>query len=338
MAFSIFGLAFLAVAVFVASCIGVRLIEAYLHRRAILDVPGDRSSHDEPTPRGGGLVVIAVVLLAWTGLYSQGFAVGVWALIIGGAICAAISWLDDLSHLSPLIRLPVHFGAVAVGLFWLSGQGLVFQGLLPPWIDLALAGLGWVAFLNFFNFMDGIDGISAVESVTISIGLALMAWLVGGPDWQETAAFPTVIAGAMAGFAVWNWSPARIFLGDVGSVTLGYLLGALLLAAAAQGYWVQAIILPLYYLADAGLTLMRRALRREKIWHAHREHFFQKAVQRRLGHARVSAAVLLANLVLVGLALWTLVQPQFALWALLAAAAAVAALMAWMTGRLARSL
>ncbi|MDH3702467.1 MAG: glycosyl transferase, partial [Alphaproteobacteria bacterium] len=134
-------------------------------------------------------------------------------------------------------------------------------------------------------------------------------------------------AMAALGFLRFNWHPARIFLGDVGSVPLGYLLGWLLLQAAAAGYWAPALILPLYYLADATITLLRRAARREKVWQAHREHFYQRAVQNGRSHARVSLAVLAANVVLAALALVAVAQPVIAL---AAAATTVALLLAWM--------
>jgi UDP-N-acetylmuramyl pentapeptide phosphotransferase/UDP-N-acetylglucosamine-1-phosphate transferase len=201
----------------------------------------------------------------------------------------------------------------------------VFQELLPDWLDTVAAAVLWLWFLNLFNFMDGIDGITGVETVAIGGGLAAFALFAG--EGPSTAWFGATLAAAAAGFLVWNWHPARIFLGDVGSVPVGYLLGFLLLSLAAQGHWAPALILPGYYLADATITLVRRTLRGERIWQAHAQHFYQRAVQDGLSHAQVSLAILAADLVLIGLAMTALAHP---LPSVAAAALVVAALLAWM--------
>jgi UDP-N-acetylmuramyl pentapeptide phosphotransferase/UDP-N-acetylglucosamine-1-phosphate transferase len=146
--------------------------------------------------------------------------------------------------------------------------------------------------------MDGIDGIAGSEAAAIGIGLLLFGAVGTGQGWAG-APFAAAVAAASLGFLVWNWAPARIFLGDVGSVPLGYLLGFLLLWAAAGGYWRIALILPLYFLADATITLLRRLLRGEPVWRPHRQHFYQRAVQRGLGHAAVVRRVIAVDIVLV---------------------------------------
>jgi UDP-N-acetylmuramyl pentapeptide phosphotransferase/UDP-N-acetylglucosamine-1-phosphate transferase len=153
-----------------------------------------------------------------------------------------------------------------------------------------------VWFANLFNFMDGIDGIAGGEATAVGIGIALVAGTGGA---FELIAPSVAVAAAALGFLVWNWHPARIFMGDVGSVPLGYLLGYLLLALAARGEWAAAVILPLYFLADATLTLLRRLARGERVWQAHREHFYQRAVQRGLRHDAVVLRVVAADLVLI---------------------------------------
>ncbi len=215
---------------------------------------------------------------------------------------AAISWIDDLRTLGALPRLGVQVLAAIAGVLML--QGPVFQGLLPFWLDATITVIGWIWFVNLFNFMDGIDGISGVEAIGIGGGVALIGFLAfnsqtacHGTDWS--------LRPRPQGFLVWNWHPAKIFLGDIGSIPLGYLLGWLLLSLAASGYLPAAIILPLYYLVDATLTLLRRLQRGEKIWRAHREHYYQKAVQNGRSHAQVSTAVALTNIGLVVLAVLT---------------------------------
>jgi UDP-N-acetylmuramyl pentapeptide phosphotransferase/UDP-N-acetylglucosamine-1-phosphate transferase len=180
-------------------------------------------------------------------------------------------------------------------------DGRLFQGWLPPSLDVIAGALIWVWFVNLFNFMDGIDGIDGAEAAAIGLGVVLVA-SVGGAIDLGLAAPAAAIAAASLGFLVWNWAPARIFLGDVGSVPLGYLLGFLLFELARRGQWAAALILPLYFLADASLTLLRRLLRGERVWQAHREHFYQRAVQRGLSHDAVVLRVVAADLALIACA------------------------------------
>jgi UDP-N-acetylmuramyl pentapeptide phosphotransferase/UDP-N-acetylglucosamine-1-phosphate transferase len=274
-----------------------------LRRRALFDVPNERSSHTVPTPRGGGIAVIGAVLLAWSGLAIAGRAPPrIGAVVLGAAVLAAVSWLDDLRGVSPALRLVAQAAAVAIGFLALpAGSGLMgawasaWLGLAPV---LAALGLAWLWFVNLFNFMDGIDGLAGSEAVAIGGGLALCAGIGGGGDPQR-AALAAAVAGAAAGFLVWNWSPAHIFLGDVGSAPLGYLLGFLLLDFAVHGRWQTALILPLYFLADATITLARRGLRGERIWLAHRQHFYQCAVRHGCTHAAVVRRVIAADLLLI---------------------------------------
>ncbi len=304
-----------------------------LIRHGIYDTPNERSSHDQPKPRGGGLAVLAVLLLSWLAVYvlygaePPGFLV----ILAAGLALAGVSWLDDVRSQSVLIRLIVQFAAVAAGIaFTLPDAAgfLVFQGLLPAWLDHLIKALAWVWFINLFNFMDGADGITGVESFSIGLGLALLLILGqnAGPPGAglASAAYPLLLAACAAGFLLWNWAPSKIFLGDVGSVGLGYLIGWLLLVLAAEGNWAAALLLPLYYLCDATLTLTRRALRGEKIWRGHREHFYQKAILRGAGHAWVSANLMLHNAALILLAL---ASGVFAGWIAVAAGTLVVILL-----------
>jgi UDP-N-acetylmuramyl pentapeptide phosphotransferase/UDP-N-acetylglucosamine-1-phosphate transferase len=252
-----------------------------------------------------------------------------WVIPLAAIALAAISWIDDLRTLGAMPRLGVQIITAITGVLMLPGP--VFQGFLPLWLDTAVAVVGWIWFVNLFNFMDGIDGISGVEAIGIGGGIALIGFLAldsqTGLPWHGM-----VVAAAATGFLVWNWHPAKIFLGDIGSIPLGYLLGWLLLSLAASGYLQAAIILPLYYLVDATLTLLRRLQRGEKVWQAHREHYYQKAVQNGRSHAQVSAAVALTNIGLVALAvLTTMANPGSPLpWiAVLAALLLVILLLVW---------
>jgi UDP-N-acetylmuramyl pentapeptide phosphotransferase/UDP-N-acetylglucosamine-1-phosphate transferase len=292
-----------AAAVFLVSLGGTGLALAALRRHAILDHPNERSSHAAPTPKGGGIVVVAVLLLAWAAAapFMEAGLLKFPLLLALAAGLAAISFLDDLKGLPPLIRLVMHFAAATMGLFALPGAGSVFQGLLPPTLDMALSLVLWVWFINLFNFMDGIDGITSIETAAIGLGLAALALLTPWPDSIAFLGFS--LAAAAMGFLCWNRPPAKIFLGDAGSVPLGFLLGWLLLAAAATGYWKAALILPLYYLADASITLAWRGLRGKRVWLAHRDHFYQRAVRAGRSHGKVVRLVLFTDLILVLLAL-----------------------------------
>jgi UDP-N-acetylmuramyl pentapeptide phosphotransferase/UDP-N-acetylglucosamine-1-phosphate transferase len=289
-------LTIVAVAVFTTSCLGTRVLIAVLRQRAVLDEPNERSSHLAPTPRGGGIALIVASVAAWLFLVVAGaLPPSVLVVALAAAGLALISWLDDLHGLSPGIRLLAQVAAAAAGL-WALPHGAIFQGWLPPGLDAVAAALLWVWFANLFNFMDGIDGIAGGEATAVGIGIALVAGTGGA---FELIAPSVAVAAAALGFLVWNWHPARIFMGDVGSVPLGYLLGYLLLALAARGEWAAAVILPLYFLADATLTLLRRLARGERVWQAHREHFYQRAVQRGLRHDAVVLRVVAADLVLI---------------------------------------
>ena len=208
--------------------------------------------------------------------------------------------VDDLRGLPIVWRLLGQTAAVAVALAWMPGNAPYFAGLLPSALDAAAAAVLWIWFINLFNFMDGIDGIAGTESACLGVGVAVVC-LVAGVD-RDFAVYGLTAAAAALGFLCWNWHPAKIFFGDVGSVPLGFLLGWLLLGLAAEGLWAAALILPLYYLADATITLVRRAARGEAVWRAHRAHFYQLAVQRGLSHASVVKAILFANVFLLALA------------------------------------
>ena len=284
-----------------------RLVLVQLLARGIFDRPNARSSHTRPTPRGGGIAVVGLAVLGWAyvGPGPEGEFAHI-AVLAATVALALVSWRDDLRGLPVVVRLAAHVAAVAVVLF-VGAPGGLWTGALM------LGGIGflWVWFINLFNFMDGIDGITGVETIAIGGGVVVLA-ATGAAD-PSLGLKAVVLVGAGAGFLIWNWHPARIFLGDVGSVPLGFLTGWLLLMLGQAGYWPAAVILPLYYVADTGLTLARRALRTEPVWRAHREHAYQRALPPQGGHDRITYAIAGANAGLVGLALLSLTQPLTAL-------------------------
>jgi UDP-N-acetylmuramyl pentapeptide phosphotransferase/UDP-N-acetylglucosamine-1-phosphate transferase len=320
-------LAVATAAVFVAVAALTGVVLGWLRRRAVLDRPGPRSAHAVPTPRGGGIAVLLVLYPAWAlAVPLAGAPARLWPALGAGALLAAVSWLDDLRGLSPALRLPVHVLAVAVGLGGAAATGAppVFQGLLPDWLDAIAAGLLWLWFLNLFNFMDGIDAIAGTEAGSIGAGLALVLLIA----WPAASALPLAalgltLAAAALGFLLWNRPPAKLFLGDVGSIPLGFLIGFLLLEAARGGAWAAALILPAVFLADATWTLGRRAARGANPLQAHAEHVYQSAV-REIGrsHGQVVAAIAIANLALIVLALGAEIRHE-RLLAVIGAAAVV---------------
>lgn len=275
-----------------------------LLRRALLDHPNARSSHKTPVPRGGGwalaIVLIPGMLLAAAMEKNLALHAG---LIMGAVILAAVSWLDDRSQGGAGIglRLSAHILAACLGSLAFPPQDLLFGGALPLWFDRTLMIIAWAWFINLYNFMDGIDGITGVETISIDTGVCIILSAANITD-PFAGTLTLLLTGACLGFLALNWHPAKIFMGDIGSVALGYLTGFLLIALAVKGQWASAIILPLYYLADSGITLGRRILRSEKFWQAHRQHFYQRAAQRAGRHDKVVTWIIAANILLIGAA------------------------------------
>ncbi len=291
-----------------AGWIVTRWVTAYLNHRRVLDHPNERSSHSAPTPRGGGIAILAVALpLAATVFWLHLPGMTIWLAILAlTAGLALVSWLDDLGGLPVALRFAAHIASVTAALWLLPDNLLVLQGWAPLWLDRLAAGLAWVWFINLFNFMDGIDGLAGAETVAICVGLFAIVAVTGdalGTSAIAVAQASVVIAGATLGFLILNWHPARVFMGDVGAIALGYLLGWFLLLLACWGYGAAALILPAYFIADATLTLVRRLVTGAAIWRPHATHFYQRAVQRGLSHARVTRFVAAGNCCLIAIAL-----------------------------------
>ncbi len=299
------------------------LVRALLSLGA-LDLPNQRSSHASPTPRGAGILLVAAIVLVggFPLALSSSTDVGSWVALGAALALAVLSFADDLVSLSAGVRLSVQAAAVAAGVAVLPDHVLVAQGLLPLALDRLVAALAWLWFVNLFNFMDGIDGITGAETIAIALGLALVfALLPVSAVPSQMLVLLAAIGGAAAGFLIWNWPPARVFLGDVGSIPLGYLLGWMLVWLAGSGAWAAALILPLYYLADASVTLVRRLARREKVWQAHREHFYQLAARAGWPHDLITLRITWLNLGLIGLAVVSVTATQaWVPWLCLAAA------------------
>jgi len=296
-----------------AVAIASRVALTWLEGR-VPDLPNARSSHRKPIPRGGGIGFVPVILVALVLVAvvvpehatMPTFAAG----ILGAIAVAAVSFADDLRPLSGRIRFAVQAAAVAVVLaFW---PGAILGPDVPLVLDRLVVGFAWLWFVNLFNFMDGIDGIAASEAGVVSAGVVAVA--VAGSAMLVLPVVPAAIIGAGAvGFLTVNWWPARVFMGDAGSISLGFLLGWLLISVAAAGYLAAAVILPLVFVIDATSTLAVRLVRGERLGEAHRDHSYQAAVDRGVPHAVVTAWVIATGMALIALAVWSITAPAPAL-------------------------
>lgn len=296
----------IAIAVFAGVLASMPATIERLRRQGQIDRPDPRRLHETPTPRGGGLPMIVGIGLGGIALnlvHGDGAAwAPVWA---GAALLAAVSFADDRRGVTPAVRLLAQFVAVgiAIGLGPIDPARILPD--LPPFVSTAVTVLSLVWFVNLYNFMDGADGIVGVETVGISVGLLSVLWLAPAALGSTSAAMALVVLAAILAFLRFNWHPARVFMGDIGSVPLGFIVGWLLLDLAANGYVAAALLLPGYFIADATITLAARLARGERIWLAHRQHFYQRAVSGGLSHAQVAGRVALADAVLVGAAAMT---------------------------------
>jgi len=290
-----------AIASFMVALMLTWLVRRIARARGLIDHPNSRSSHSIPTPRGGGLAIViaasvSLLALAWWRVVDLNLAL---ALLGGGLSVGWVGFMDDRGSASVRLRFSVHLGAAAWAMYVLGGlPPLQFQHTV---VDLGLAGniLGTVAIvwiLNLFNFMDGIDGIAASEAVFVT-GIGAVLALIAGMSAAVPAA-ALAVCGASLGFLIWNWPPAKIFMGDVGSGYLGYVIAVLALAAARESsvalfVW---LILGGVFFVDATVTLIRRLLRRERVYEAHRSHAYQWLARRWRSHLRVTLLIWVINI------------------------------------------
>jgi UDP-N-acetylmuramyl pentapeptide phosphotransferase/UDP-N-acetylglucosamine-1-phosphate transferase len=295
-------------------CLGLtERMRIFLLKRAMLDIPNFRSAHKMPVPRGGGiafLVILVPGLMIAATMHNEDVSyAGLIAAII---LLASVSWLDDRHGIHPAIRLSLHVLAAWLGSLSFSSHDMLFNGHLPLWCDRVLMIVGWAWFINLYNFMDGIDGITCMETIALAAGAGLL-FTATGMDNPFVSTLCLLLISVSLGFLALNWYPARIFMGDVGSVPLGFLSGFVLLVLAVKGHPISALILPLYYLADSGITITKRALRGEKIWQAHCQHFYQIAAAGVGRHEIVVYRILVADIGLIAAAVVAVTNPGLGL-------------------------
>jgi UDP-N-acetylmuramyl pentapeptide phosphotransferase/UDP-N-acetylglucosamine-1-phosphate transferase len=319
----------------VAALLSATLIVALspLLARYAVAKPNARSSHTTPTPQGGGIVVIGTTIAVTGGMLLISAAsaeneLRLAVVFLSVILMAGVGVVADKRPIGAAPRLVLQTFAVIAILSTLPSD-LRLLPVVPWWIERILLLTGTLWFINLVNFMDGLDLMTVAEVVPITATLGITG-LLGILPWPE-AVISFALCGAMIGFAVFNRPIAKLFLGDVGSLPIGLLLGWLLLLLAGNGGHAAAILLPLYYLADSTITLLRRAANREAIWQAHRSHFYQRATDRGFRVIGVVARVFAVNVALALMALATIVWPED-----IVALSAGAAIVAWLLITLAR--
>lgn len=283
------------------------LVRRYALRKGVLDIPNHRSSHSVVTPRGGGLsfvILFSLFVLIYSVVehISPNMVVG---FVGAGILIALVGWIDDRKDLSARLRALIHIVAAAWAVFWiggLPGVNIGFYTLRLGFMGSVLAVVGIVWLINLYNFMDGIDGLSGSEAVTVAVLGGILSLLVGN---NSLAHFSLALAVSVGGFLIWNWPPAKIFMGDVGSGFLGFTFAYIALVSEKTDgvpllIW---LILLSVFIVDATLTVIRRALSREKWYEAHRSHVYQLAVQAGYSHKQVTLRVIFMNVYLVLIAL-----------------------------------
>jgi UDP-N-acetylmuramyl pentapeptide phosphotransferase/UDP-N-acetylglucosamine-1-phosphate transferase len=303
----------------------ILVLRPWLARYATVP-PNARSSHYQPTPQGGGIaVVVATLVVAWGAvalspalLHNQ--AGQFLAVTAATALLAVVGAIDDVRSLPAAARLALQCIAVGAVITALPNELQILPQV--PWsIERACLLLAGVWFVNLVNFMDGIDWMTVAEFVPVTGAIVLLG-LAGAVELLP-ALVAAALVGAIIGFAPFNRPVAQLFLGDVGSLPIGLLLGWLLVQLAAMGHLAAAFILPLYYLADATITLGSRIVRGETFWQAHRTHFYQRATDCGLTVREIVTRVFLTNLALAALALVTVAARNIVVWLAMLSAGAV---------------
>jgi UDP-N-acetylmuramyl pentapeptide phosphotransferase/UDP-N-acetylglucosamine-1-phosphate transferase len=280
-------------------CAGLVVLLRPLLQRYALSRPNARSSHIKPTPQGGGIAVICATVVAAT------FVAPHWsdanAIVLAATLCLAlVGMIDDLRPIPVVPRLGLQALIIALLVAMLPPQLRIVQ-VVPIGIERLLLALGLLWYVNLVNFMDGLDWMTVAEMLPMTAALAAFGLMNEAPTavlWIALA-----LAGALLGFAPFNRPVARLFLGDVGSLPIGLLTGWCLFELAGRQHLAAAVLLPLYYLADATITLLRRVVENERFWDAHRSHFYQRATDNSFSVMQVITSVFVLNLFLAGLAI-----------------------------------
>lgn len=302
-------------ALLLASIIVTGFTKHIAARTKLVDLPVARSAHSIPVPTAGGISIVLLLLVVVIIGFERGIIPTQESLAILGAVAiAAIGVADDLFHLDIKWRMPVQLIAAVWSVFWLGGSPPVAIGswsLDLPWLLSIAAVLSLIWLLNLYNFMDGIDGIAASQACFVSLATILI--VIKSDDLVVTLLSATLLA-ASAGFLVWNWAPAKIFMGDVGSGFLGFSFGVIALISIHHGsmyVWTWLLLLGVF-IVDSTVTLMRRFVAGEKWYEGHSAHAYQIAARRFNSHPRVTITILVINACWLGPMAWlTVVWPEY---------------------------
>jgi UDP-N-acetylmuramyl pentapeptide phosphotransferase/UDP-N-acetylglucosamine-1-phosphate transferase len=285
------------IAVFLAAALSfvlTGLATWYARRSGLLDHPGDRHSHTLATPRGGGAGLIAAYLLVSLWLIPHGPPAWWLSCVLPGMVVLAVTgWWDDHASLSVRVRLFVQL-VVSVYLIGCAADAGWMQGVI--W--MIISGLFVIWMINLYNFMDGSNGMAGLQGIFASLVLAGLFYHSGDVPYAMAS---LLVAGCCVGFLPWNLGRAKVFMGDVGSLSLGFLFAALLLRGAGTGAFSYpvALIVMLLFLTDASLTLLWRVIRREQWYNAHRQHLYQRMIAHGWTHGQVAMFYQAINLILI---------------------------------------
>ena len=300
------GMIVLLAVLFASSFAGTGWIRRYCLARGIVDIPNERSSHSRIVARGGGIGFSGIFLLAILGLGIAGMVPGRAAtgLAGGGTIIAITGWVDDRKGLTQVTRIILHLAAAVWAVVWLGPVPSIVSGsTIGMWVSQIAGVIAFAWMTNLYNFMDvGTDGIAGAEAVTVAAASGFLCAMAG---LAAPAHVYWLLAAVTAGFLVWNWPPARIFMGDAGSGFLGFIFAALALWACVNDvrlFWPCVILLSVF-VADATTTLLRRMLKREKWYLPHSTHAYQK-LARRNGHLPIALGVAIINIAVLAPAAW----------------------------------
>ena len=287
----------------------------YLKKKAFLDIPNERSSHTKVTPRGGGLGLLAGVIAGSITAFVLALPVPHYTFFIGLALMAGTSFADDRKSLPVIVRLSAHILAMGLVIWYTGGlKRLPFPGPLDfelGYFGFIISAIWIVSVINFFNFLDGIDGFAGSQAMIAGIALSIITW--GG----SVSVISTTIAIAAFGFLLYNWHPAKVFMGDVGSITLGFAFATLPFYSGnfkiEESVFSTAIFI-WFFLADGAFTLIRRLLNKERIWEAHRSHLYQRLNKSGWPHHKIVCTVMSMAVCLIGIQVYFFKTNQAINW------------------------
>lgn len=303
-------LIFVACISWILTKFSINILRSY----GVIDFPSERRLHKEPTVRGGGIALlisftIGFILLSIINFHSSFYLIRFLPLLI---CIGGISFLDDIYTVHPFLRLIVHLFC-SVGFILLILQKPLFQNILEYRLGYVITIFGLAGFVNIYNFLDGVDGLTASNTVYMGFVMLMLCSkmydIIYNVDFVITCSILVIICSIS--FLYFNWSPAEVFLGDVGSITLGFIIAScmLIIAVSSLKLLLACFIASLYYIADGGGVLLFRLISGEKVWLPHNKHFFQRSVAAGMSHAAVTAKIMVCNLLLGILSILSLTFP-----------------------------